>query len=138
MIEKGVHEISPGEVIEIREEATGARIPVLEISTSGEVDKVAFFDAVGESIPLSPPLGPIRNWDGLSDSMWNGIYEMKSPRVVIIWADSQPTAAASGDFYVELVTFKELVGTLGDPRYTQGRPVELSVYLAAPSAAAGS
>ncbi|MFF3446750.1 hypothetical protein ACFYXJ_06360 [Streptomyces sp. NPDC002667] len=135
VIDRGLHEVSGTDIPRILAEAAGQGLPVFTLSTSGRIDKEAFFAAVRETLPLDPPLGNSRMvWDALSDSVWGGIHALQSPRVVIVWPDVRLGAGAHGDFQMALDILRDVVATLAEARYTGGRPTQLSVYVArAPS-----
>ncbi|MFF0476527.1 barstar family protein [Streptomyces sp. NPDC004284] len=134
VIGRGFHEVSGADIAGILDEAARQGIPAFTLSTAGRTDKEAFFRAVQEALPLDPPLGPHMVWDALSDSVWSGLHELDSPRVVIVWPDARPVADAEGDFRIALDTLRDLVTTLAEARHTCGRPTQVSVSIApAPS-----
>ncbi|MET9446143.1 barstar family protein [Streptomyces cinerochromogenes] len=135
VIDRGFHEVAGGDIPGILDEAARRGIPVFTLSTAGRTDKEAFFGAVRETLPLDPPLGTFRMvWDTLSDSLWGGLHELKSPRVVIVWPDARPVAGAEGDFWIALEILRDVAESLAEARYTSGRPTQVSVYIApAPS-----
>ncbi|MYV74557.1 hypothetical protein GT352_11505 [Streptomyces sp. SID1046] len=135
VIDRGLHDVSGGDIPGILDEAARQGIPVFTLSTAGRTDKEAFFGAVRETLPLDPPLGTLRMvWDALSDSVWGGLHELKSPRVVIVWPDARPVAGAEGDFWIALEILRDVAESLAEVRYTSGRPTQVSVYIApAPS-----
>ncbi|NEE34204.1 barstar family protein, partial [Streptomyces sp. SID7982] len=81
------------------------------------------------------PLGTFRRvWDALADSVWGGLHELKSSRVVIVWPDARPVAGAEGDFRTALSILRDVAASLAEARGTSGRPTQVSVYVApAPS-----
>lgn len=135
VIDRGFHEVSGADLPGILDEAACQGVPVFTLSTAGQTDKEAFFRAVRETLPLDPPLGTFRMvWDALSDSVWGGLHELKSPRVVIVWPDARPVAGAEGDFRIALEILRDVTESLAEVRYTSGRPTQVSVYIApAPS-----
>ncbi|MFE5594201.1 barstar family protein [Streptomyces sp. NPDC056549] len=135
VIGRGFHEVSSADIPGILDESARQGIPVFTLSTAGRTDKEAFFGAVREALPLEPPLGTFRMvWDALSDSVWGGLHELKSPRVVIVWPDARPVAGAKGDFWIALSILRDVVADLAEVRCTGGRPTQVSVYVApAPS-----
>jgi len=52
------------------------------------VDRKSFVEAIRLTIPTDPPLGPHLNWDGLTDSVFGGLREMRVNRVAIYWPDA--------------------------------------------------
>ncbi|WP_306328488.1 barstar family protein [Streptomyces venezuelae] len=135
VIDRGFHEVSGADIPEILDEAARQGVPVFTLSTAGRTDKETFFGAVREALPLDPPLGTFRMvWDALSDSVWGGLHELKSPRVVIVWPDARPVAGAAGDFWIALEILRDVAESLAAVRYTSRRPTQVSVYIApAPS-----
>ncbi|MFG3248454.1 barstar family protein [Streptomyces sp. NPDC048187] len=135
VIERGVHEVSGADIPGILAEAARQGVPVFTLSTAGRTDKEAFFGAVRRTLPLDPPLGSGTVWDALSDSIWGGLHELRSPRVVIVWPDARPVAGAEGVFPIALSILRDVAESLAEARYTSGRPTRVSVYVApAPSA----
>ncbi|MFC8340841.1 barstar family protein [Streptomyces rubiginosohelvolus] len=131
VIGRGLHELSGTDVSAIRGEAARRGIPVLTLSTAGRTDKEAFFTAVRNALPLDPPLGTFRRvWDALADSVWGGLHELKSPRVIIVWPDTRPVAGAERDFRTALSILRDVAASLADDRDTGGRPTQVSVYVA--------
>ncbi|MFE5589199.1 hypothetical protein [Streptomyces sp. NPDC056549] len=130
MISAGFHEVPGRDIPGILDEAARQGVPVFTLATAGRTDHEAFSRAVREALPLDPPLASGMVWDALSDSIWGGLHELKSPRVVIIWPDAQPVAGAEGDFWIALMILREVVAGLAEDRYTGGRPTQVSVYVA--------
>ncbi|MCX5395334.1 barstar family protein [Streptomyces sp. NBC_00094] len=135
VIDRGFHEVSGADIPGILDEAARQGVPVFTLATAGRTDKEAFFGAVREALPLDPSLGTFRMvWDALSDSVWGGLHELKSPRVVIVWPDARPVAGAEGDFWIALSILRDVAASLAEARDTSGRPTQVSVYVApAPS-----
>ncbi|MFD8207617.1 hypothetical protein ACFV2S_14670 [Streptomyces sp. NPDC059695] len=130
MVTAGFYEVPGTDIPGILDEVACQGVPVFTLSTAGRTDKEAFFGAVQETLPLDPPLGPHMVWDALSDSVWGGLHELKSPRVVIVWPDARPVADAEGDFWIALEILRDVVAGLAEDRYTGGRPTQVSVYVA--------
>ncbi|MFE1365628.1 barstar family protein [Streptomyces anulatus] len=134
VIERGLHEVSVADIAGVLDEAARQGIPVFILRTAGRTDKEAFFAAVQGALRLDPALGPRMVWDALSDSVWGGLHELKSPHVVIVWPDARPVAGAEGDFWIALSILRDVADSLAEARYTGGRPTQVSVYIApAPS-----
>ncbi|MGW6286356.1 barstar family protein [Streptomyces sp. NPDC055107] len=134
VIERGFHEVSGADVPGILDEAARQGLPVFTLRTAGRTDKEAFFAAVQGALPLDPVLGPRMAWDALSDSVWGGLHELKSPHVVIVWPDARHVAGAEGDFWIALSILRDVADSIAEARYTGGRPTQVSVYVApAPS-----
>ncbi|MFD6436756.1 barstar family protein [Streptomyces venezuelae] len=136
VINRGFHEVSGADVPGVLDEAARQGVPAFTLSTDGRTDKEAFFGAVRESLPLDPPLGTHRLvWDALSDSLWGGLHELKSSRVVIVWPDARPVAGAEGDFRIALEILRDVTESLAEARRTGGKPTQVSVYVARAPAA---
>ncbi|MEU5683689.1 barstar family protein [Streptomyces venezuelae] len=131
VIDSGFHEVPGADIPGVLDEAARRGVPVFTLSTDGRTDKEAFFGAVRETLPLDPPLGTHRMvWDALSDSLWGGLHELTSSRVVIVWPDAGPVAGAEGEFRIALEILRDVTGSLADVRRTGGRPTQVSVYVA--------
>ncbi|WP_030693409.1 barstar family protein [Streptomyces globisporus] len=131
VMDTGFHEVSDTDIPAILHEAGRQGVPVFLLSTAGRTDKNAFFRAVREALPLDPPLGTSRMvWDALSDSLWGGLHALQAPRAVIIWPDAQPVTDAQGDFRIALEILRDIIATLGEAQYSDGRPTHVSVYIA--------
>ncbi|MEV8050594.1 barstar family protein [Streptomyces bacillaris] len=131
VIDRGFHEVSGADIPGILDEAARQGVPVFTLSTAGRTGREAFFGAVREALPLDPPLGTFRMvWDALSDSVWGGLHELKSPRVVIVWPEARPVAGAEGDFRTALSVLRDVAASLAEARDTGGRPTQVAVYIA--------
>jgi hypothetical protein len=127
----GLSIVGPSEVDAAADEARREGVPLFVLSTGDGADREAFFDAVRRTLPLDPPLPSARSWDALEDSVWQGIYDVASGRAVIVWRDAPEFAAKDRvDFEEALSVFKSIAQTLSEPRYTDGRPKTLCVYVA--------
>lgn len=103
---------------------------MFSLSTWGAATRADFFDAVRASLPLDPPqIG--KSWDALSDSMWEGIYEVDASIVLITWTGAADLQRASPEDYdIAMDVFRDLVSTLGNGEYTAGKPKQVCVYVA--------
>jgi Barstar (barnase inhibitor) len=125
--------IDPSQAREVREESARRGIPLYVISTGGEAGREVFFDAVRRVLPLNPPIVSARSWDALADSMWEGIYSLNRPRVVVLWPDSSPfSAAAPSVLETALSVFEQVASDLADVDATLGKPVEACFYVGHP------
>src|SRR5262245_32731316 len=88
MVQPGVTTATPATLRDISEEARRAELPVFEITTGQGSGRAAFFDAVRAVLPQDPPLLGTVSWDALSDSIWEGIHNIESSIVVILWPDA--------------------------------------------------
>jgi hypothetical protein len=129
-LRRGVTIIDPSQAQEVRDEAARRDILIYVISTGGQAGREVFFDAVRRTLPLNPPIKSAFSWDALADSMWEGIYSLNRPCVVVLWPDSSPfSEAAPGDLEIALSVFEQVASELADDRYTVGRPVEACFYV---------
>jgi hypothetical protein len=93
-------------------------------------DGWAFIRAVKSTIPLDPPLLSDDNWNALSDSLWDGLYESGNDRIAIVWPGSQAMADWDLDSYENARAVLSLAAeTLSDPKATVGRPKMLMIVL---------
>ncbi|MFI0242936.1 barstar family protein [Streptomyces sp. NPDC016845] len=122
---------SKEDVLEILSMAERAGVPVFSLHTEGRTDRESFFRAVKEVVPLDPPLRSTRSWDALADSMWEGLHELKAPRVLIVWPDAYPAEEdEDGDFRTALMVMDDVAKDLADVQLTAGTAVSLSIYVA--------
>jgi hypothetical protein len=133
-LRRGVTVIDPSQAQEVGDEAARRDVLIYVISTGGQAGRDVFFDAVRRTLPLNPPIMSSRSWDALTDSLWQGIYELNRPRVVILWPDSSPFSdAAPGDFEIALSVFDQVASELADVEVTLGEAVEACFYVGIPS-----
>jgi hypothetical protein len=102
----------------------------LYVLPGAPTDKEGFVAAVRDVLPLDPPVQSA-HWDALSDSLWEGIHELRVEKVAIVWPDSDRMRRANGEDYttaVEILT--DLVFGLADPKFTVDHVTRLLVYLA--------
>jgi len=110
-------------------EAVGFATFVLPVSG---VDGCTFFEAIGSTLPLDPPV--YRSWDALSDSLWEGLYQHPSRRLAIVWQGTSEMARAwPTEFGLALDVLSQVAELLGDPTATVGNPKELVVLVERPS-----
>ena len=92
--------------------------------------KAAFHEAVRQSLPQDPELGPTPNWDALSDSVSRGIDKLAVERVAIVWPAAERLAEADSDAYrVAREILTELVFQRADPKFSPERVTRLLVLL---------
>lgn len=92
------------------------------------VDKASFFEAAKKIFPLNPPIeGNRQNWDALSDSIWQGFFDLQERKIAVIWPVGDTDLNA--DLTIALGIFEETSVTLADSRYTAGNPKELTIVL---------
>jgi hypothetical protein len=97
----------------------------------GAVDRGTFFAAARAALPLDPPV--VRdNWDGLTDSLFEGLSTQDNHRLAIVWEDAdQMRSDAPEDFSVACESLSDVVDGLADPRATLGSPRDLLVLISA-------
>jgi Barstar (barnase inhibitor) len=107
--------------------AQGWGVYVLPASmTDGE----EFIVAAKAMLPLDPPLMSNDNWNALSDSLWEGLYESGHDRIAIVWPGSGAMAVGDRDSFENARAVLSLVAeTLSDPKATVGHPKTLTVLL---------
>jgi hypothetical protein len=93
-------------------------------------NKATFFGAIKEVLPLDPPLGTGLKWDALADSIWGGLDDLETDRVLVYWpSNAQMALEAPDDFTTASEIFESIARTLSDPRYTDGEPTFLAVVV---------
>ncbi|WP_163573238.1 helix-turn-helix transcriptional regulator [Fodinicola feengrottensis] len=80
--------IEPSAVAEVVRAARADGFEVYVLSTTGESDRQAFFDAVRTGCPLDPPLVSARSWDAMIDSLSGGLLVVDAVRIAIVWSGS--------------------------------------------------
>jgi hypothetical protein len=94
------------------------------------IDRESVFKAIRASCPLDPPLHGNRNWDALSDSLWNGLYELEQDCILIVWPDADALRRAAPDEHqVALEVLADIAETLADPKFTGGKPKRVKIVL---------
>jgi hypothetical protein len=58
---------------------------LLEIDGAEVRDARSFFAQAKRTLPLDPPLEGTVNWDAFSDSLWQGIDNLSTPRMALLW-----------------------------------------------------
>ncbi|MFD2764797.1 barstar family protein [Micromonospora eburnea] len=109
--------------------AQNMRVYLLSTGAGGGRD--AFFDAVRAALPLDPPLVSNNSWDALADSMFGGLVLLDVGQVLVVWTDAAEmivTAPEDADTAVSVLV--QTATDLAEPKYTQGRPLSVTVLLA--------
>ncbi len=89
-----------------------------------------FVGSVRQVLPLDPPVHR-GIWDALRDSLWEGLHELHTEKVAIVWPDSGRLLRSDSAAYasaVELLT--KLVFELADPKFTVDHVTRVLVLLA--------
>lgn len=90
----------------------------------------AFFTAIRNALPLNPPVDALV-WDALSDSLWEGLYQLKAEKVAIVWRDAVRLRQGDPDAYkIALEILSDLVFSLADRKFAVGHVTRLLVLLA--------
>lgn len=61
---------------------------ILLIDGSDIKDAKAFFSKVKNELPFDPPITGSIHYDAFSDSLWEGIVNLKKEKVAIVWTKS--------------------------------------------------
>ena len=78
-----------------------------------------FFEGVRLVLPLNPPLQSNGNWNALADSLWEGIDNLGSGKVLIVWPDAGLIEDAFPDDNRAIMQiFTDLCDTLATSEYT--------------------
>jgi hypothetical protein len=126
----GVHERRSVPADEIISNLRSAGWPTYVIS-GGPGSKAEFFEAVRASLPTDPPMGPRPNWDGLLDSVSNGLLDLNAERVAIVWPDSLMLARSDpAEYKTARDMLTVIVMTLIDPKFSNEGTKALLVLLA--------
>ena len=126
---RGVHKVSASEAEKLAAEAAAQATTMYLIRGDQAVDCASFFDAVRASLPLNPPIFSSDNWDALSDSIWNGLDESDTNRILIVRSNSDRLKESPKDFETALYVLQDITETIASPELTVGRPKELTVLL---------
>jgi hypothetical protein len=122
----GLHRTGPIDIDAVRRRAEQDGIATFVLPITGIVDKPSFFSAVQATLPLDPPFTGSRSWDGLSDSLWEGLYRHPGRRIAVVWQGGGGMAtSASHDFEIALEVMAHVARGLADPRATAGAPKEV-------------
>jgi hypothetical protein len=130
----GVIFLGAGEVDEVRAESVAVGATVFELDTVGRRDREDLFDAFRSTFPLDPPIQSARSWDALSDSLWEGLYQLDSDLVCIFWSDAAGFADASPvEYQTAIAVFEHVTESLGESRFTVDRPKTVAVFISDPA-----
>ena len=133
MSETGVISIVPSAVDAFihRLERDGWKVLVFP---RGATDCTSFLELAKQYLPLSPPLTSRRIvWDAFSDSLWSGIHELSSEKVLIVWHGHSDLKMGDPNCFERIrETFHEISQTLLDPEYGAGKTVSLLVAFVEP------
>ena len=125
----GVQKVLPNEMEAIEQRAHSQGWQIYHLHGSQIRDRETFFEAIRAGFPLNPPLMSNRSWDALSDSLWQGLFELPAHRIIISWSNSDVMAASPDDFETAISVFQDIVDSLADPEMTMGSTKEVTVLL---------
>jgi hypothetical protein len=129
-IQPGLRRIGAVDAEAIRSDAERAGYTTFVLPAQGITDKASFFEAVGKTLPLDPPLGIYNVWDALSDSLSGGLYEHPDRRIAILWLGTGNMAtSAPADFEKAVDLLAGVAYELADPRAIWGNPKEIAVLV---------
>ncbi|MEO8552435.1 MAG: barstar family protein [Kofleriaceae bacterium] len=126
-VARGLVRVEHLEVEALRAEAVAAGRVVLTLPDD-IVDKASFFRAARDTLPLDPPAEG--SWDALDDSLWEGLYQLTSESILIVWPDADPMVrCAPEDFRIAEEILADVASSLADRELTVGRPKDVSVIV---------
>ena len=101
---------------------------VFELDGKTIEDPESFFQEVKRVLPLDPPLSG--SWDAFADSLWGGIDKLASPRIAIIWKDSERmVGAALSDFLTAIDCLLQVARNVATQEFGVSVPTKLLVFL---------
>ncbi|MEV6584141.1 hypothetical protein AB0M92_39160 [Streptomyces sp. NPDC051582] len=103
-------------------------VRVFEVETGGATEKAEIIQAFARVVPTEP-LASGRSWEGFSDSLWEGLYQLEDTRVAIALSGDQWTHRPHGDVQTALDVLQDVVTLLQDEQATVGRPTDVCVLL---------
>jgi RNAse (barnase) inhibitor barstar len=125
-----VLQIESSEAERVVKEATEQGCQVYLVDTAEADSREAFFEAVRHSMPLDPPLMSARSRDALEDSLWEGLYNVESSRIVIVWSNPGPMKnAVPTEFDVAAGVLGTVADQLADETLTVGMPKDVRVFI---------
>jgi RNAse (barnase) inhibitor barstar len=126
----GFHRIDDLDIKALLGEATQAGYVSYVLAGSSIRDRTSFFDEVRATLPLEPPLLRSQGWDALSDSLWEGLFEHTSKKILIVWPGaSNMRNSAPSEFELAIGVLADVAKAISDPRFTCGQPKEVSVLV---------
>lgn len=81
-------------------------------------------------LPLDPALSGMVHWDALEDSLFEGLVELNSTQIAIVWRDPDNFSAGDKWSYGQAMdVFGRVAGALAIPRLTGGIVIHLDIYV---------
>ncbi|MEV6583677.1 hypothetical protein AB0M92_36685 [Streptomyces sp. NPDC051582] len=127
--EAGIHQAKAAEVEPLLRAWAGSGVRVFEVDTGDTVEKAAVILSLAGVLPTEPPACG-QSWEAFEDSLWEGIFQLKEPRVAIALRGRHWTNQPYGAVQMVLDILEHVVEVLGDEKATVGRPTKLCVLLA--------
>ncbi len=91
--------------------------------------KFGFFEAIQAALPLGPPIQTL-NWDALTDSLWEGIYQLDENWAVIAWKGAPSMKLNDPELYcIALDVLEDVARQLQDEKATLRKTKTLSVLV---------
>ncbi|MFB7982766.1 hypothetical protein [Streptomyces vinaceus] len=103
-------------------------VRVFEVETGGATEKTAIIQAFAKVVPTDPPTSG-RSWDGFSDSLWEGLFQLGETRVAIALRGECWVNQPCGDVQTALDVLQGVVTLLEDEKATGGRPMSVCILL---------
>lgn len=130
--EAGIHQARAAEVEPLLRVWAGSGVRVFEVDTGDAVEQAAVILSLARVLPMEPSACG-QSWDAFEDSLWEGIFQLKEPRVAIALHGKHWTNQPYGAVQTVLDSLQHVVEVLGDEKATVGRPTKLCVLLAGDS-----
>jgi len=131
ILRPGLHRAATLDVATLEQQAREAGCATFVLPV-GIVDRASFFDGVRSVLPLDPPVLGSGSWDGLDDSLWEGLHELPQRRILILWPNAQGMVAA--DLHMAICSLSDVATLLADPDATVGNPKDVTVLVEWPPA----
>ena len=127
---RGLHRTGPFDAVDLCSRLTKAGHVTLPLPDDRVVDKASFIDAIRAAFPLDPPLEGSDNWDALRDSLWGGLFVHPASRIAIVWPNARAMeASAQADFEIAIDVLADIAITLGEARFTNDKPKDVTVLV---------
>lgn len=127
----GLHHLGPSDLEAVLGAARSGGWTLFELDGSEIVDCKSFFDRAREILPMAPPLLGSHSWDALSDSVWGGLYELDTKKLLVVWRDANQMASrARSDYDIAIEILNDLARDMGSAKDTGGKPKRVCIILA--------
>lgn len=96
----------------------------------GIFDRAPFFAAEKSTFPQDPLIVGASSWDALSDSLWEGFYNLPSERIAVVWPNAIEIEHRSPqDFAIAMDVLLQVSRLLVDPKATMGRTKSMTIIV---------